>query len=247
LYKVVWFARFLEGMARGEARRHWRDIHGPLGREVPQIEAYVQSHATHALGPVGPRDDPLAFDGYSCCWYADEDSFLTSLQTPEWAAISADGPNLFEMDWFWGMSAVLDERTIVEGETGPFKTVWVCRFKDDIRRDPGRVREAHEYWIETHGRRFGRLVPGVGLYVQNHCVAPLGADGADESIDLRFDGFSECWFEDRAAFDLAMSSPEWLAMNEDAENLFDLDYILGGMSAIVEDNVVRGGRELARL
>jgi uncharacterized protein (TIGR02118 family) len=245
MYKVVWFARFLDGMDRDEGRRHWRGIHGPLGRKVPQVDSYVQSHATRALGPLGPSDEPLAFDGYSCCWYRDEETFLESLETAEWADISADGPNLFEMDWFWGMSAILDERTIVEGETGPFKTVWVCRFKEEIRRDPAQVKEAHEYWIETHGNRFGREVPGIGRYVQNHCAAALGVEGADESLELKFDGFSECWFEDRAAFDLAMSSPEWLAMNEDAENLFDLEYILGGMSAVVEDNVVKGGRELA--
>ena len=43
-----------------------------------------------------------------------------------------------------------------------------------------------------------------------------------------------------------MSSPEWLAMNDDAESLFDIDFVLGGMSAIVEENVVKRGRELAR-
>jgi uncharacterized protein (TIGR02118 family) len=245
VYKVVWFARFLAGSDREEARRHWREIHGPLGREVPQIETYVQSHATQALGPAGPSDDPLGFDGYSCCWYPDEGRFLESLRTPEWAAISADGPNLFDMDWFWGMSAILDERTIVDGEYGPLKAVWVVRFRDEIRRDPERTREAHEYWIGTHGGRYGRDVPGIGRYVQNHCVAPLGVDGADESIELGFDGFSECWFEDRAAFDRAMSSPEWLAMNEDAENLFDVAWIVGGMSALLEENVVKGRRELA--
>ena len=37
VYKVVWFARFLEGMDKHEARRHWREVHGPLGLKVPQI------------------------------------------------------------------------------------------------------------------------------------------------------------------------------------------------------------------
>ena len=50
---------------------------------------------------------------------------------------------------------------------------------------------------------------------------------------MDFDGFSECWFEDRAAFELAMGSPEWLRMNEDAEQLFDLGYIVPAMSAVV--------------
>ncbi len=247
MVKVVWFARFLPGLSREEGRRHWREIHGPLGAVVPGIEAYVQSYAITALGAVGPTDGALAFDGYSCCWYADEESFLASLQTPEWAAISADAPNLFDTDSFWGMSAILDPHTIVDGDYGPVKAVWPVRFKDGIRRDSARTQEAHEYWIETHGGHFGRAVPGISRYVQNHCVAPLGVDGADESIALLFDGFSECWFEDQAAFELAMASPEWLAMNDDAENLFDLDYILGGMSALIDENIVKGKRELAHV
>jgi hypothetical protein len=201
------------------------------------------NHATQALGPVGPDGGPLAFDGYSCCWYREERTFLESLQTAEWASVAAAAPNLFDTEWSRGMSASLDPRTIIDGDYGPFKTVWVCRFKDEIRVDPAYVRKAHERWVKVHGQ-FGRDVPGIGRYVQNHCIAPIGGAGPNDSIELEFDGFSECWFQNRAAFNLAMSSPEWLAMNEDAENLFDLDYILGGMSAVIEENVVKGARDI---
>ena len=239
MYKVAWIARFRDGMSKDEAVRHWREIHGPLGRKVPGIERYVQNHAMSSLGALGEDEGELAFDGYSCCWYAGRDSFHASLETPEWDAIMADGPNLFDVDSFWGMSAALDERTIIDGDTGPFKAVWIVRFKDDIRGDAARTREAHEYWTNTHGGRFGREVPGIDRYVQNHVVEPIGADGADETL-LEFDGFSECWFADRAAFELAMASPEWAEMNQDAENLFDLDFILGGMSALLEERLVKG-------
>ena len=185
----------------------------------------------------------LGFDGYSCCWFADAESYDEARRTPAWAAIAADSPMLFDPDSFRGMCAVLDEQTIVDGDYGQFKAVWVVRFRDEIRSDPVRTSEAQEYWIETHGGRFGRAVPGIGRYVQNHCVAPLGAEGADASGELWFDGFSECWFEDRGAFELATSSPEWLAMNDDAETFCDTDFVLG-MSAIVEENVVKGGRRL---
>ena len=213
---------------------------------MPQIKAYVQSHAVAALGTAQEDDVPLAVDGYSSCWFADEESYAEALKTPEWADIAADSSNLFEADSFRGMCAVLDERTIVDGGYGPFKAVWVVRFKDEIRDDPARTREAHEHWIETHGGRFGRDVPGIGRYVQNHCVAPLGPEGADPGGELLFDGYSECWFEDRAAFELATSSPEWLAMNDDAMTFCDVDYILGGMSAIVEEHIVKDGRALTR-
>jgi hypothetical protein len=59
VYKVVWFARFLEGMDKHEARRYRRrEVHGPLGLDVPQIKACVQSHAVAALGPAGETDGP---------------------------------------------------------------------------------------------------------------------------------------------------------------------------------------------
>jgi uncharacterized protein (TIGR02118 family) len=245
VFKVVWFARFGAGRERDEARRYWREVHGALARKVPQIEAYVQSHAVEPLGPAGAGEVSLGFDGYSCCWYADEGSFLESIRTPQWAAVAADGPAVFDPASLSGRSAVLDERTIVDGDYGPFKAVWVVRFQDRIRRDPTRAREAHEHWIETHGGYFGRAVPGIGRYVQNHCVAALGPEGPYGGVELQFDGFSECWFRDRGAFELAVSSPEWLAMNEDAATFCDVGYILGGMSAIVEEHVVKGDREPA--
>ena len=241
MVKVVWFGRFLDGIDRGEARRHWREEHAAFGRAVPQIEAYVQSHAVESLGAGG-----RGFDGYSCCWYADEESLVASLQTPEWAKLGPDGDEFFDMAWFSGMSAVLDEQTIVEGDYGPFKTVWVVRFKGEIRRDPAWTREAHEHWVEIHGKRFGGAVPGIGRYVQNHCVAPLGAEGRDPSIDLLFDGFSECWFEDRAAYERAISSPEWAEMGVDATTFCDVDYF-DRMAAVVEEHVVKGSRASAHV
>ena len=69
MYKVVWFARFLEGMDKHEARRHWREVHGPLGVNVPQIEAYVQSHAVAALDPAEATSH--SGSSYASCWFAD--------------------------------------------------------------------------------------------------------------------------------------------------------------------------------
>jgi hypothetical protein len=129
------------------------------------------------------------------------------------------------------LTAAVEERTIIDGPTGPFKAVWFVRFKDEIRADEERSREAHDYWTGTHGGAFGVAVPGIGRYVQNHVVEPVG------DVPLGFDGFSECWFANRAAFDLAMGSAEWGAMNEDALVVFDRDWIVAGMSALIDEIV----------
>ncbi len=242
MYKVAWAARFKDGIARADARRHWAEVHGPLGAKVPGIERYVQSHVLSSLGAVAVNDDKPAFDGYSCCWYADRKVFEHSLKTPEWQAIADDSPNLFDDTRWAGWSASLDARTIIDGEEGPFKTVWFVRFKPDVRADADRAREAHEYWIGTHGGYFGVKVPGIGRYVQNHVMAAIDSVGETDEIPMEYDGFSECWFEDEAAFERAMASDEWLRMNEDAEGLFDIPFSLSGMSAVVEERIQKGER-----
>jgi hypothetical protein len=248
VYKVTWITRFRSGTERAAARDHWTEVYGALCRVVPGIERYVQSHAIAALDSLGVSDiiEP-AFDGYSSCWYANREAFHGSLRTSEWHALGEVSPQAFSRDSFWGMSAAVEEQTIVEGPSSPFKAVWIVRFNEEIRGNAARTRQAHEYWTSVHGRSFGRAVPGVDRYVQNHVLEAVGPEGAMSEIQLEFDGFSECWFRDRAAFELAMASPEWAAMNRDAESLFDLKWAATGMRAVLEERVVKDGRQLAGL
>jgi uncharacterized protein (TIGR02118 family) len=240
MLKIAWFARFAPGLTREQARRHWREVHGPLAAATPQLQRYVQNHAVQAVGPVEVLDEAPNFDGYSTGWYADADAYEASTHTPEWAAVGADSPNVFDNAWFAGMMAVVEERTIVDGPPGPYKVVWVMRFPEDVRTDPERRREAREYWIATHGGRYGAAVPGIVSYVQNHVVAGIGEDGIDEGLLPHFDGYSECWFADRAAFEEMVAQPEWLEMNKDAETLFDPGSNTAGMYAVLDETVVKG-------
>jgi uncharacterized protein (TIGR02118 family) len=241
MYKVVWVAAFHNRISPEDARRHWRTVHGPLGAKVPGVARYVQNHVVSALGPVATSDAGTYFDGYSCCWYRDRAAFEQSLTTPQWGALGVDSPNLFDDSRWDGWSASLDARTIVDGEEAPYKTVWFARFKPDVRTDAGRTREAHEYWIAQHGRHFGVKVPGIERYVQNHVIRAIDGTGENDAIAMDFEGFSECWFRNRAAFGQAMESPEWLRMNDDAQDLFDVDYIVPHMSAVLEQHVMAGG------
>ena len=248
MYKVVWFGRFKEGVNRDEAWAHLREVHAPLVRAVPQIDAFVQSYATGTLTQAsmgaglapGPDDPQRPYDGYALGWYRDEATFRESLRTDEWATVRADAATVFDPESFWGMSAIVDPHAIIDGDYGPLKTVYVMRFHEEIRRDPQLTREAHARWVETHGHHFGVQVPGISRYVQNHVVEALGADGPDGSIDVEICGLSECWFEDDAAHELAMSSPEWLAMNQDAEVMFDTAFSMAGMCARLEESVAKG-------
>ena len=53
MYKVAWLARFPKGLGHDEARRRWRDEHGPMCLEVPGVERYVQNQVLNPIGAEG--------------------------------------------------------------------------------------------------------------------------------------------------------------------------------------------------
>jgi uncharacterized protein (TIGR02118 family) len=236
MYKVAWIARFPQGMAKEAARRHWAEIHGPMCIKTPGIERYVQNHV---VGPLplmsGVAQEDTLFDGYSCGWWQDEPAFRDSMATPEWQALVEDGYNVFDMSWLEGMSAQVEEHTMIEGPSSAYKVVWVVRFKEGMDRA-----EASRYWRTIHGPIFKGL--DIDRYVQNHALAPVGG-GGEARDPLRFDGFSECWFKDEQQFLRALDTPAWAEAVADGDNVFDMTQMLG---AVLHERIVKAGdRELA--
>jgi uncharacterized protein (TIGR02118 family) len=235
MYKVVWIARFPQGMDKADARRHWAEIHGPMCAKST-IEQYVQNHVVGPL-PVasGVTEEETFFDGYSCGWWTDEAAFNATMASPEWEALVEDGANVFDMAWLEGMSARVETHTIVDGPSSPYKVCWIVRFKEGIDKD-----EARTYWANNHGPIVAEV--GIDRYVQNHAIEPVGGGGEGRD-ELRFDGFSECWFADENAFRHAIDTPAWEALVEDGDNLFDMNDMWG---AVLRERVVKSAeRELA--
>jgi uncharacterized protein (TIGR02118 family) len=229
MFKVAWFARFPQGMPKPEARRHWAQRHAPMCIATPGIEQYVQNHVA---GPLPDRTgEATEFDGFSCGWWADADAFAASMDTDEWRALVADGDNVFDMAWLEGMSAEVREHVVVDGEPGPYKVVWVARFREDLTPE-----EARAHWSGTHGPIIAEL-PAIDRYVQNHAFAAVGG-GGEARDPLRFDGFSEAWFADEAAYLEAIGSPQWAQLHEDAFDVFDMTQMWG---AVLDERVVKQG------
>lgn len=97
--------------------------------------------------------------------------------------------------------------------------------------------QARSYWRNVHGP-LGRSVPGVARYVQNHFVGAPPSEGRASEVPIPFDGYACLWFADRAACDAAMKTPEWQALVEDGQNLFDGD---ATMSSPVDERVMKEG------
>jgi uncharacterized protein (TIGR02118 family) len=230
--KVVWVARFKRGMSAEEGSRYWTEVHAPLGLKAPHFVGYVQNHVRGAIGAGSAvTAGDVAFDGYSCEWWTDEAGFRESLASPEWKAVVEDGANVFDPDSLRGMCGVLEERVMRKGPAGPFKVVWFARFRSDVPRD-----EASEHWRRRHGP-IALRVPWIDRYVQNLVTSPLGADGVDDDVEMAFDGFSECWFADREAFQRSLEAEPWAELIEDGYTFLDMDALVG-MSAILEERVI---------
>lgn len=78
--------------------------------------------------------------------------------------------------------------------------------------------EALRHW-RTHHVQLVRALPGLRRYVQNHCTQ---GPAADAGAKLPYTGLGEVWFEDFAAAQAAMQTPEWKVVLEDAATFMDM-------------------------
>jgi uncharacterized protein (TIGR02118 family) len=222
MLKVIWIARFRQGMAKEEARAHWRETHGVLGADVPELDRYVQSYA---VGPLPPETDAPPFDGYSSGWYADDAAYTRSMASPEWAAIGADSDNLFDTPFFWGMSAFVDEHVLRAPQPGAVKIAAVVRFRDGGR----------ERWVDAAEGALAD-VPGLAGCVLNVAGDAIGVEGRDSELALGFGGVAEYWFDDHTALMTALASPGWRAAQEATAAAVDAD---AAWWALMEERLVK--------
>jgi uncharacterized protein (TIGR02118 family) len=111
-FKVVWFLRFRPSLDREKADHHWRRRHGPLVLDVPGVGRYQQNLVLASLGPYGIEGEPVVYDGLSEWWFADRDSYVRSMQTPEWERVLEDATSFIDLDALIRMSGIVEERVI---------------------------------------------------------------------------------------------------------------------------------------
>ena len=100
------------------------------------------------------------------------------------------------------------------------KVIFLLKFRPD--KDPEEVRR---WWREDHAALALRN-RGMLRYVQNHWTAPIDPEHA--VAGMPYQGCVEVWFEDLAAYEATMASPEWQALEEDGSNGFEMGALEGG-------------------
>jgi len=73
-----------------EFSAYWRDVHAPIGLDMPGLRRYVQHRALPTSYAKGRQPD---FDGVAQVWFDDIESFRSGMASPAGTALGKDGPN----------------------------------------------------------------------------------------------------------------------------------------------------------
>jgi uncharacterized protein (TIGR02118 family) len=83
-----------DGLSVEQFQNHWREHHGPLAAEVPELRRYVQDHPLPEL--YGGRNAPLC-DGVAEAWFDSLEDLQRSTERPQVKAVRADEPNFMDV------------------------------------------------------------------------------------------------------------------------------------------------------
>jgi uncharacterized protein (TIGR02118 family) len=200
------------GRSRTEAQHYWAETHGKLVANNPNLRRY---HHYFSLPEAYESTPKPTFIGISMFWR--DDPFMMSQPAPGgWFPVREDDQHVFDRTRRWPIDdqhadILGEENIIIDSEKTPSMVnaiFMVCRLPGLDHRD------FFEHWSEVQGPLAMKL-PGLRRYIQNHADLEAFTRGGQTH-----DGWSEFWFDDFAAFQRAVASPEWRAMEEDGRTLF---------------------------
>jgi uncharacterized protein (TIGR02118 family) len=208
------FAHPKPGMSEKEFQTYWKDVHAVrYASKIPQIRRYM---IDCRISTEPEPDDPL-WSGVAEIWFDNEQDQLASLQTPEFL----QGARLDEPTWaaFW-RTVVLDTDTHVLME-GPPETPQASMVKilAMVKRKAGLpLEEFRRHSLDVHGPLDLKL-PGLRRYHQCHV-----RDSSYTVGESLLDAVSMLWFDDIAAMEAALASPEGKESADDLANFIEPKY-----------------------
>jgi len=218
---LLYFITRKPGLDDDEFHRYWRDVHGPIVAQIPQLRRYLQSHVL----PGSTFNSQ--YDGAAEAWVDDIETLAELRNEPAYLdGALADEPNFIDMsrvEWL-----TTRDRVIVDGPQKPMmvKTISLLRRKQGLSVEAFRA-----HWRDVHGP-IAQALPGIRRYTQ--CVT---LDNAYEFGEPRWDGVSEIWVDSPEAL-VAMRESEVYQQSAmaDAENFLDSDAL--SVFAATEHHVI---------
>jgi len=192
---VVYYITRKPGRSDAEFHRYWREVHGPIAKQIPQLKSYVQTHRIPF--PGGLPNSP--YDGCAEVMIENEAALEQLRREPTYLkGALADEANFIDLkrvEW-----QVTNDHVIIDGAPKPGMAMAVFQLR---RKDGLPLADFRKYWLEVHGPIVSRF-PGLKRYVQCHAI-----DGAYAYGDPRWDGVAELWCDDVAAMEKMLDSREF--------------------------------------
>jgi hypothetical protein len=232
--KLFEFLRRKAGTTREQFHADWRDVHGPMLANEPDLRRHVKryelnhrldSDSGRARTDAEVRDD--GWDGVAVLWFDSIDELRALSGEPAMAAIRERAPRLHE-----------DERLIVVTEdpevivSTPRREEAGAKMLCILRRNAALDLDTfHDHWLKHHGGLFQNVpelrAPLLG-YDQNHGL---------RDRDSAFDGVTEQWFESLDTFVASLSAPAVAnAVNPDVAFMLDpasIHFVMTGRPTVL--------------
>jgi uncharacterized protein (TIGR02118 family) len=92
MIKLVYCITKKQGMSDEDFFHYWKNIHGPLGANIPGLRRLVQSYRVTVTEDARMAD----FDGIAELWFDDMKALLAARQSSAWQASSEDEQNFID-------------------------------------------------------------------------------------------------------------------------------------------------------
>ncbi|MGJ7544261.1 EthD family reductase [Variovorax sp. LT1R16] len=184
-------------------RAYWRERHGALAAQAPNLRGYWQNAVTDRLQRgIDFTRGPWEFDGFSQLWF---DDAAQANQAFGQSAIAADLIK-DEAHFLDGLHVVTaEQRVVIPAPAAAERQKLLKRMSTLKRREDVSEDDFRREWI-VHGERVKRM-PGVSAYRQNVIIGREAKKGTECTYDeLPIDGIVELWFESSEALGAAFAS-----------------------------------------
>ena len=115
-----------------------------------------------------------------------------------------------------------------------YKVAWLVKLAETGDRD-----ELVRAWTEDHAELM-RAVPGLERHTVNRGITIAEGPGAWSEAPT-VDAVACAWFADQDAFESAIASPQWKAVQEHGRQIFDQDFKHAGQGVEIEERIMRVG------
>ena len=208
MIKLVCFFRRKRGMSVADFHVHWRESHGPLIADTPELAKHlVRYEQNHRLISDYERDTngPAGFDGATVQWLESMAGFHGFVREPKYAELIAPDEATFLDRESITLLFTEDDDVKIEGRREDANVKLLALLK----RKPGiTAAEFHRHWSGSHASIF-KNTPQVArhiiAYQQSH---RLEKDyERDASGSAGFDGLAEQWYANLSEFQQMVAEP----------------------------------------